>query len=331
MKPFSLLAGSLLFVTCSLAFGQDPTPTPYPYQTELFAYAQDGTPLNWDVYQPATQGQKPVVLVLHIGAFKGGTREDYGVIKAAGDLARAGFIACAIDYRLDILGHLAGQVRPAFADGIGQIDVQINDVRKAILAARSPLPGSVIYGQVTGRVGGVGGSAGASHVLSCAATGTQAQRFDAAVMLSGPYAFDDHRSLAAMYVPCPGTNPTPTSFASDSLGFCLRFPNLHDGSPLYKVTSTVVPLLFFASEHDPITPPQYTDLTQWLSTIQPPPDAESYLVRGDAGCKHAFDYYEDQVDSDTQGSPVVNDLINTWLWDHLSSPGRKTAARAVSR
>ena len=68
--------------------------------SEVYAIASDGTPLSWTVYAPPGEGPWPAVLVIHGGFFSGGDPEDAGVTGCAQDLANAGFIAFAIDYRL---------------------------------------------------------------------------------------------------------------------------------------------------------------------------------------------------------------------------------------
>ena len=75
--------------------------------------------------------------------------------------------------------------------------MQIDEVRRAISVARSPGAASILAGRVNRKVGAVGGSTGASHAQACPATfSAPNNRLDAAVLLSGPYAFDDPQSLA---------------------------------------------------------------------------------------------------------------------------------------
>src|SRR5207247_4929192 len=95
------------------------------------------------------------VLVMHSGGFRTG---DPGVSDAAQDLAAAGYLALAIEYRLAPPGRLAGQV------SAGHYPDQTNDVKLAVGAARTD-------SRCNGKVGAVGGSAGASHTAYVAATG----------------------------------------------------------------------------------------------------------------------------------------------------------------
>ena len=83
---------------------ETPIPTATPNATEVFTTAHDGTCLQWDVYLPETISAtlRPVVLVVHIGGFRAGSRKDSGAVKVATTLRDAGFIACSIDYRLDV-------------------------------------------------------------------------------------------------------------------------------------------------------------------------------------------------------------------------------------
>ena len=74
---------------------ETPIPTATPNATEVFTTAHDGTCLQWDVYLPETISAtlRPVVLVVHIGAFRAGSRKDSGAVKVATTLRDAGFIA----------------------------------------------------------------------------------------------------------------------------------------------------------------------------------------------------------------------------------------------
>ena len=103
------------------------------------------------------------------------------------DLAADGFIAFAIEYRLAPNGSLPGQLPE------GRFPDQSDDVKLAVLAARSDP-------RCNGQVGAIGGSAGGYHTAFAAGTGTPGQdRIDVGVSLSGAYDLSDSS-------PDPGLN-----------------------------------------------------------------------------------------------------------------------------
>ena len=104
-----------------------------------------------------------------------------------------------------------------------------------------------------GRVYGVGGSAGASHVLYMAATGTPGDdQLDLEVCLSGMYKFDDIEWLNDS---ChPGDSCTP-QLMENYLGLpagsaLLHLPELAAASPITYVTQAIPPVFILASDHD---------------------------------------------------------------------------------
>src|SRR5689334_4211526 len=123
LTAFSLLTAS----------GQAPAPV-----TEDIGVAHDNAShLSWTVYRPSGTADKPVILVIHAGGFKAGSKNDPGVVSTAQDLAARGFIACAINFRLDQDGP-PWQMTKAYAHLQSQTEQQIQDVRQAILFARNP-------------------------------------------------------------------------------------------------------------------------------------------------------------------------------------------------
>lgn len=112
---------------------------------------------------PASQPPWNVILVIHIGELKYGVPgPDY----ICQDLANNGFAVVSIQYRLDrITGNVPrGQTVPGFAPPA--VPNQRGDVQLAVLAGRFGSTAN-LSGKVTGCVGAVGGSAGASHALWC--------------------------------------------------------------------------------------------------------------------------------------------------------------------
>lgn len=67
--------------------------------TEGIVYSRpQGTPLRLDVYRPAERDHYPVVLLVHGGSWRIGSRASFGEV--ATRFAEEGFVAVSIDYRL---------------------------------------------------------------------------------------------------------------------------------------------------------------------------------------------------------------------------------------
>ena len=126
------------------------------------------TPLRWKAFIPRDGEMHPAIIVIHGGEFKYG---DFTNTQTDQDLVCAGFCVFDIEYRLAPPGKLPGQGRDP-----GHYPEQTDDVATAIRAARNPAPTSVAFGRVNGKVGAVGGSAGASHAAYCAAAPTLGSR-----------------------------------------------------------------------------------------------------------------------------------------------------------
>ncbi len=262
-----------LFAINPAAIASDPAlaaPTATPAATETY-----GTPagepkckLQWSVYQPAGSPPWPVVLVLHAGGFKAGSRNDDEVVVCAHDLADAGYLAFAVSYRLAPPGHLKGQT---FYGDDGRYPKQTSDIQAAILAARADP-------RCNGQVGAVGGSAGASHAVVAAATGTTgADRLDVAVCLSGAYNFADFSGDIHNLVEKLVTNYTGST----------DLTTLLNDSPISVVDNTISPLFLVNTEHDPQPLPQFNDMVAKLQAV----GAVNFDSTVLAGNQHAFDYW----------------------------------------
>jgi acetyl esterase/lipase len=250
------------------------------------------TPLRWRAFVPNDSEKHPAIIVIHGGGFKSG---DFTDIETDQDLVCAGFCVFDIEYRLAPPGKVPGQGRDP-----GRYPEQTDDVATAIRAARSPAPGSVAFGRVNGKVGAVGGSAGASHAAYCAAAPTLGgDQFDAAVLLSGAYDFHDPASLidtrcatfgadVRNYVGC---SPGP---ACDGNGGLLDL-----ASPYRRFTRSSSPVFIIASNLDPMPPNQFTILVNLVAALRVPNCEHSLIIQtpGPDGCTgHSFDLWPDVSD-----------------------------------
>ena len=247
------------------------------------------TPLMWRAFVPNDGLKHPAIVVIHGAFFNAG---NFFNTETDQDLVCAGFVVFDIEYRLAPPGKVPGQ-----GNDPGQYPEQTDDVATAIRAARNPAPGSVAFGRVNGRVGAVGGSAGASHAAYCAAAPTLGgDQLNAAVLLSGAYDFHDPASLADTrcgtfgldvrnYVGC---SPGP---ACDDDGGLLDL-----ASPYRRFTSSSSPVFIVASNLDPMPPNQFTILVNKVAEARVP-NCQNLLIPqtpGRDGCtQHSFDLWPD--------------------------------------
>ena len=250
------------------------------------------TPLRWRAFIPHDGQIHPAIIVIHGGHFNAG---DFTDLQTDQDLVCAGFCVFDIEYRLAPPGRVRGQGRD-----LGHYPEQTDDVATAIRAARNPAPTSVAFGRVNGRVGAVGGSAGASHAAYCAAGPTLGgDQLDAAVLLSGAYDLHDPASLidtrcatfgadVRNYVGC---SPGP---ACDGNGGLLDL-----ASPYRRFTSSSSPVLIIASNLDPMPPNQYTILVNKVAQVRVPGCGQLLITEspGPDGCTgHSFELWPDVRD-----------------------------------
>lgn len=198
----------------------------------------EGKQLLADVYLPPTPGPHPGVLVIHGGGWVSGSRSDFG--DQARMLAKAGFVAATIDYRL------------APAD---KFPAQIEDAAAAVRWLRRQ---TATYGVDPAHIGALGGSAG-GHLAGLLATRGRGRldtgsRIEAAVSWSGP--MDLTVGLGA-------TGATGASGATGAAGTGPLVRNLflgcrgkacadieRDASPIKHVDSTDAPMLLVNSTRE---------------------------------------------------------------------------------
>lgn len=159
------------------------------------------TGLLLDLYRPAqrTNVARPVVILIHGGGFRGGSRTDPGIVRVAHGLAERGVVVASIDYRL--MGQEpvpSRRVAPLAADmpKVPIFNAMTTAVDDTLAATRYLRARATKLRIDTGRLGLVGSSAGA---ITAAHVG---------------YALDDHgvqrpkiRFVASlwggMFVPAP--------------------------------------------------------------------------------------------------------------------------------
>jgi acetyl esterase/lipase len=245
------------------------------------------TPLRWRAFVPNDRLQHPAVIVIHGGGFKDG---DFTDIQTDQDLLCAGFCVFDIEYRLAPPGKLRGQ-----GSDLGRYPEQTDDVATAIRAARSPAPGSVAFGRVNGKVGAVGGSAGASHAAYCAAAPTLGgDQFDAAVLLSGAYDFHDPASLIDTRCLPFGADVRNYVGCSPGLACDGNGGSLDLASPYRRFTRSSSPVFIVASNLDPMPPNQFTILVNLVAAAGVPNCQHSLIIQtpGRNGCTgHSFDLW----------------------------------------
>jgi acetyl esterase/lipase len=261
------------------------------------------TPLAWRAYVPNDTATHPAIIVIHGGDFYGGTFND---TQTDQDLVCAGFVVFDIQYRLAPPGEIMGQQER----DLGHYPEQTDDVATAIRAARNPASTSVAFGRVNGKVGAVGGSAGASHAAYCAAAPTLGgDQLDAAVLLSVASDFHDPASLidtrcaqfgsdVRNYVGC---SPGP---ACDGNGGLLDL-----ASPYRRFTRLSSPVFIASSNLDPMPPNQFTILVNKVAAVGVP-NCQHLLITetpGPDGCTgHSFELWPNVK---TQAIAFFNTLL----------------------
>ena len=217
-------------------------------------------------------------------------------MRAAHDLAAAGFNAFLVDYRLAGGDGLPGQ------KSSGRYPDQTNDLKQGVRAARA-------YAGGNGKVGAIGGSAGASHVVYLAATGTKEDdRLDAGVGLSGAYDLVDLASS-----PRGNIRRKIENYVGSSSPEAVR-----KASPLTYVDANVSPLFLVASDNETMPPNQLPALVQKLQSVGATNFKQIFRTNSH---RHAFSNW-----------PIVKNQAISFLKDNLGAPGGATnSATSLSR
>ena len=253
-------------------------------QAETYGTDTDGSTLQWVRYTPSGTGPWPAVVAVHGGGFRFGSPNDLNLVPVCKDLARTGYLCFAITYRLaqnticnqPATHHLR---RTGVAGPTTDIHDQMDDVRTAIIAARQDPQclNKPVYL--------IGGSAGGTHALFAAVTGTAGvDKPDAVVALSGSYDGSDLRGLPPPSPPnirpfvqdwemytdvghSPVVVPPPPPDLSDT-PTPIQLAAMHAASPVAQpiVAADVPPVLLICSKNDPMPPQQLVDMVSALET-----------------------------------------------------------------
>lgn len=197
-----------------------------------------GHPLTLDIYEPSEQSSalRPAVVLIHSG---GWTSFDKSTMHTMGMfLARCGFVAFAVDYRLM---HGNENIWPA----------QLDDVQRAVRWVRA---NAAKYRVDPDHIGAFGHSAGAQLAAllgmedtrdnSDAALAKYSSRVQAVVEVSGPSDFTTHRDT------------DDDAFLSTFFGgeYALHSKVWQDASPVFHVSKNVSPFLIMHGTQDADVP-----------------------------------------------------------------------------
>lgn len=239
------------------------------YPIEQFGAAADGTPLKWIVISPTGSGPWPTVTMYHIGGFLGGAPTDGPLIKVAEDLAAAGILCFSVGYRLD-RNHVQGQTTNCYWPH------QSDD---AFMASKAAL----IDSRCNGKLGAVGGSAGATHAATLAiqtysegyVSWSASDRVLASIALSPPTQFDNRDPW-----------PELPDFVTKLSAYCntTDLELQRTMSPTFFMDNTCSPLFIVAAETEPMPIAQYNSIKDKITELSIP-NSQTRLV---PGSKHAF-------------------------------------------
>jgi len=241
---------SLLLLAAAAAAAQPPGPPPHPEGTKVLkdiAYVPGGHERQkLDLYLPTTGSGWPLVVSIHGGAFRMGSK-DGEPSRSAGAFVARGFAVAAINYQLS-----QHAVFPA----------QIEDCKAAVRWLRA---NAARYGYDPSRVASYGGSAGGHLAAMIGTTGgvkaldvgahlDQSSRVQAVVDFFGPTDFlqmDAHRLDERSMV-----HDTPDSPESQLVGGPIRDnpDKVARANPITYVTKDDPPFLIIHGDEDALVP-----------------------------------------------------------------------------
>jgi acetyl esterase/lipase len=207
-------------------------------QKEVVYGSVNGSDLHLDIYEPATRGTEtsPAVVLIHGG---GWNSLDKSTMRGMGQfLARFGFVAFAVDYRL-------------FADKVNRWPAQLDDVQLAVRWIRAHAAEHNVNPE---RIGAFGHSAGAQLAALLGMEDTRdnsepslakySSKVQAVVDVSGPIDFTANR------------DPDGDAFLTAFLGTDFKtHPEVwREASPVYHVAKGDAPFLIVHGTKDQSVP-----------------------------------------------------------------------------
>jgi acetyl esterase/lipase len=253
MRP--IFPSLLLLASSSLALAQAPPPAPLPQGTKVLedlAYVEGGHERQkLDLYLPPAGSRWPLVVAIHGGAFRMGSKEN----EPAGAFVARGFAVAAINYRLS--QHAA-------------FPAQIEDAKAAVRWLRAS---AARYGYDPDRIASYGSSAG-GHLAAMLGTTGDVKAFDvganlgvssrvqAVVDFFGPTDFrqmDAHRLSPQAMV-----HDTPDSPESQLVGGPIRDnpEKVARANPITYVSKDDPPFLIIHGDADLLVPHHQSELLE---------------------------------------------------------------------
>jgi dienelactone hydrolase len=123
--------------------------------------------LTMDIYQPAgdTVKRRPLIIFAHQGGFLSGSKTDPYMVAICTRMARLGYVAASIDYRLGF--PLTGFAQPADTPGVAQASIRgMQDMRAAVRFFRNDAATAKTYRVHSNYIVVGGSSAGAFMALT---------------------------------------------------------------------------------------------------------------------------------------------------------------------
>ena len=260
MRPAKLVLMTACLVATTAAFAQPPgggpgqplRRPPIPAGTTVhrdLAYVTNGhARQKLDLYVPAGASKPPLIIMIHGGAFKSGSKDGQNPVP----FLTQGYAVASLNYRLS--GHA---IFPA----------QIEDCKAAVRWLRAH---AGEYGYDPDRFGAWGGSAG-GHLVTMLGTAGSAAKFDVGENLNvssrvqavadnfGP---TDFLQMDAHRLPSGMVHNVPDSPESELIGGNLQDnpDKAKNANPITYVSSDCPPFLVIHGDSDPLVPHHQSEL-----------------------------------------------------------------------